>query len=106
MQPTRAEKGALPLSSSSTSSLTKHHYIRIGRCYRKKLLTTVTELFDRENHSFRLDGRDAHSADRLANSDLVLILRRDIAQNRNRVLATRIVRDTHQFQVGQEGLQI
>src|SRR5947207_10668145 len=97
MQPTRAEKGALPMAAPSTSSLTKPHFSRVGRCYRQKLLTTVTELFDRENHSFGLDGRDAHSANRLANPDLVLIFRRDIAQNRNRILPSRIVGHAHQF---------
>src|SRR3954465_8138336 len=101
-----AGTGAPLLAAPSTCSLTGPHFSRIGRRYRQKLLTTVTELFDRENHCFRLDGRDAHSADRLANSHLVLVLRRDIAQNRNRVLSARIVSDADQFQVGQERLQV
>src|SRR6266550_7575392 len=104
MLPTKAEKGAPQRAAPSKSSLTKPHFARIGRRYRQELLATITELFDRENHCFGLDGRDAHSSDGLANSHLVLVSRRDVSQNRNRVLAPGVVGNTHQFQVCREGL--
>src|SRR5580765_1465121 len=101
-----AETGAPQRAAPSENSLTEPHFARIGRLYRQKLLTTVAKLFDRENHSLLLDGRDTHSAYRLTNLHLVLCLRRDISQNRNRILTARIVRHSDQPQVVEEGPQI
>jgi hypothetical protein len=69
---------------------------------RQDFLTAVAELFNRENHSFLLYGRDPHSADRLTNSHLVLVFRRNVPQNRNRVLASGIVCHGYQLQVSKK----
>src|SRR3954464_309882 len=100
-----AETVAPRLAALLESSLTGPHFGRIDD-ERQDFLTAVAELFNRENHSFLLDGRDPHSADRLTCSDLVLVFRRDITQNRNRVSAPWIECHGHQLQVIQEGAQI
>src|SRR5689334_5362830 len=101
-----AGTGGLRLAAPSENSLTEPHFARIGRLYRQEFLATVAKLFDRENHSFLLDGGDAHSSDRLTHLDLVLCLRRWIAQNRNRVLTARIERDRNEFEVAEQRTQI
>jgi hypothetical protein len=103
--PKRAERGALRLAALLESSLAGPRFGRIDH-KRQDFLTAVPELFNRENHSFLLDGSDPHSADRLANSHLVLVFRRNVPQNRNRVLASRIERHGNQLQVVQERTQI
>src|ERR1700704_1941772 len=96
----KAGTGAPLRAALSKRSLTGPRLGRIGED-RQDFLPTVAELFNRENHCFLLDSRDPHSADGLTDPYLVLLLRREIAQNRNRVLSASVECDGDKLQVVQ-----
>src|SRR5688500_10163865 len=98
MQPMVAGTGALLLAAPSKSSLVGPRLGRIGgHC--QQFLSAETELFDGENNCLFLDRCYTHAAQGLTDSNSVLLLRRDIPHNRNRVAAVGIERDGDELQI-------